>query len=84
MADLEKRHEQQLREMMDHVQCPLGFRCAESGFKDLCRAKDIFGSGKRLVCLEDPGASCGFQMRHGHGNICSCPVRFYVYMELDL
>ena len=61
-----------------------GLTDTETSFKDLCRAKDIFGSGKHLMCLEDLGASCGFQIQHGHGNICSCPVRFYLYMELDL
>jgi hypothetical protein len=74
----------ELRRMLSDVQCGNEHRCAESGFRDLCRAKDISGSGKRLICLEGLGAACGYQIPHGHCTLCSCPVRFYLHMELGL
>jgi hypothetical protein len=81
---VEKRHEQKLREMMDYIQCGEDCPCAASGFDNPCRAKDIFGSGEHLLCLEKSGAACGFQAPHNHGNVCNCPVRIYVRMELGL
>ena len=81
---VDKRHKRQIRKLMDHVQCTNGFRCAKSEFKDLCRAKDISGSGEHLMCMEDPGAPCGFQIPHGHGTLCHCQVRFYLHMEMRL
>ena len=77
-------HAKKLRKMLGQVECKKKHRCAESGFKDLCRAKDISGSGKYLMCLEDLGAPCGFQIQHGHGTLCNCSVRLYLHMEMGL
>ena len=73
-----------LREMLDNVECPKGHGCALSGFRDLCRAEDVFGSGRQLICLEDPGALCGYQVSSGEWTLCNCPVRFYLHMELGV
>jgi hypothetical protein len=73
-----------LREMLSQVECSKDHCCVQSGFRDLCRAKDIFGSGKHLMCLEDSGTACEYQIKHCHANVCDCPVRFYLHRELGI
>lgn len=82
--EIEHRDSRRLEEMMDHIECGKGYSCAKSGFNNLGQVTDLFGSGKRLMCLEDASASCGFQIPHGHARVCNCPVRFYLRMHLDL
>lgn len=81
---VDKQHERQLKQLMEHVQCPNGFKCAESEFRDVCRAMDIFGSGKLVMCLEALGEPCGFQVQHGHCTLCNCSVRCYLHKELGV
>ena len=77
-----------LRKMLVEVPCARNHRCADTGFRDLCRAEDVDGSGKVLTCLEPLGASCGYQVEVGHGQdrgtLCNCPVRIYLQVELGL
>jgi len=81
---LEDRDAQLLAEMMEHIECGKGYECAKSGFDNLGQVADVFGSGKNLMCLEDAGASCGYQIPYGQARVCNCPVRFYLHMHLDL
>jgi hypothetical protein len=69
-------------EIIDGMSCPKGFRCAERGFSELCRAKDA-GLESFLVCLEDGGESCGFRLGYGRGRYCSCPLRVYLARRLE-
>ena len=82
--NIEHEDYQKLEEMMAHIECGRGYACAKSGFKNLGQVTDSFGSGERLVCLENASTSCGFQIPHGHVTVCNCPVRFYLHMHLNL
>ena len=77
-------HAKKLREMLSQVECGKKHWCAESGFQDLCKVKAMLGSRKYLVCLEAPGATCGFQVPHDNANLCYCPVRFYLHTEMGI
>ena len=50
-----------IAELMDNMECPKRFRCAESGFEELCKAGDI-GLERYLVCLEENPPGCVFSL----------------------
>lgn len=74
-----------IQEIIEGMQCPKNFKCAENGFESLCKAKD-FGDEDSLHCLEDASNSCpfahlwdyGFQMR-----FCRCQLRVYIAKHLE-
>jgi hypothetical protein len=74
MKEEEKRI---IEEIMAGMQCPKGFRCAESGFEILCKAKD-FGLDRYLECLEPDPQSCSFAIAYGSVFFCQCPLRVYL------
>ena len=68
--------------IMGGMYCSKNFKCAESGFKRLCKAKHI-GLERFLECLESDPADCSFVMRVGDQNFCDCPLRVYLERKLN-
>ena len=68
-------------EIMAGMQCPKGFKCADKGFKRLCKARD-FGLEEYLDCLEEMPSACRFALPFGSGHLCQCPLRVYLARKL--
>ena len=66
---------------MGGMQCPKGFKCVDSGFERLCKAKDQ-GLPNYLDCLEENPDSCTFALPFGYGHLCRCPLRVYIAKRL--
>ncbi len=67
------------------MQCPKSFKCADSGFDTLCKARD-FGDDRYLQCLEDPSHACDFAKEYDYGvktRFCTCPLRVYLAKNLE-
>ena len=81
---MKEEDRKRIDEILGEMKCPKGFRCAESGFEDLCRAKD-FGDEKRLHCLEPESEPCPFATDYDCGfrmRFCNCPLRVYIAKNL--
>ena len=70
-----------IEEIMAGMKCPNNFKCAESGFEHLCRAKD-FGLEKYLECHEEKPSACSFALSFGYSHLCICPLRVYLAKKL--
>ena len=71
-------------ELVDQMECPKGFKCAESGFESLCKARD-FGNEHYIICLEKTYPACPFAIAYGFGHetrFCRCPLRVYLAQNL--
>ena len=49
---MDENTKKELEEIMGEMECPKDFKCYESGFENLCRAKEI-GVELFLECLEE-------------------------------
>ena len=81
---MKEEHRKKIQEIINGMQCPKNFRCAESGFENLCRAKD-FGDEQRLHCLEET-SDCSFAALYDFGikmRFCKCPLRVYLAKNLN-
>lgn len=82
---MKEEDRKKIQEIIDSMQCPKNFRCAESGFENLCRAKD-FGDEQRLHCLEGTSEPCSFAVSYDFGIkilFCQCPLRVYLAKNLN-
>ena len=70
-----------IEEMTGNIECPKNFKCVESGFENLCKAKD-FGLDDYLECLEEDPHKCKFALPFGNGYFCQCPLRVYLAKKL--
>jgi len=70
-----------IEEMTGNIECPKNFKCVESGFENLCKAKD-FGLDAYLECLEEDPQKCKFALPFGNGYFCQCPLRVYLAKKL--
>ncbi|MHC4751883.1 MAG: hypothetical protein ACYTFW_18665 [Planctomycetota bacterium] len=79
---IEKKVKKKIKKIMAKMRCAKNFKCAESEFDVLCRAKD-FGLEHYLECLEPEAQHCSFALCFGAGYLCSCPLRVYVSKNLN-
>jgi hypothetical protein len=71
----------EVEEIIGHLKCPKDFKCCQSGFETLCRARQMDdGVGSYLECLEEDPEKCAFAnyISTGVFHLCSCPLRRYV------
>ncbi len=79
---MDKETRKQIDEIIGEMQCPKGFRCADSGFERLCKAKTI-GLERYLECCDDDPSHCKFSLTFGgSGYYCQCPLRVYISRKL--
>ena len=74
---------QQIEKIRAGMDCPKGFICCESGFVDMCKAKDL-GLEDYVDCLADAPGGCRFSLPFGAGHLCQCPLRVYVAKKLKM
>ena len=79
---MEKQILQQVDEIRKRMKSSKGFHCAESGFENLCKARDI-GLKRHLLCLENASASCDFSLFLDRKYYCACPLRVYLTKNLQ-
>jgi hypothetical protein len=70
--DLEK-----IEAIIGKMSCPKMFKCADSGFEKLCKARD-FGVESYLDCLDEKSSECPFALPFGEGYLCQCPLRVFL------
>ncbi len=63
------------------MNCPKEFVCCESGFEDLCRARDV-GLESYIKCLKENPEKCVFSLSFGYSYFCTCPLRIYIAKKL--
>jgi len=82
---MKEEHKDRIEEILGQMQCPKGFKCAVSGFNDLCKAKD-FGNEQYLECLERTTPPCPFALVYDYmldeTHFCKCPLRVYIAKNL--
>ncbi len=78
---MEEDHKEEIEKIIDSLKCSRGFQCYRSGFKSLCKAKDV-GLESFLLCLEDAPQECRFSRPFGEAFFCKCPLRIYIAKEL--
>lgn len=69
-----------IKKIIKTIECPKDFKCYESKFKNLCKAKDI-GLKSFLLCLEEK-RECNFSIFFIDEYLCKCPLRVYIAKEL--
>jgi len=79
---MEKTDKEMIERIMAGMKCPKGFKCADSGFENLCKAKD-YGLESFLKCLEENHKECAFAIDFGVMNFCQCPLRVYLSKNLN-
>jgi hypothetical protein len=68
---------QKIEEIIGAMKCPKNFKCVESGFKNLCKAKNL-GLKSYLQCIEENPLQCKFAFPNGEKYFCKCPLRVYL------
>ena len=75
---MDERTKQQIAEVMGDLSCAKGFRCAETGFRELCEAEDI-GLENHLKCLAPNASRCQFSVMYDRETFfCCCPLRVFL------
>jgi hypothetical protein len=72
--------QKKIKKIINTIQCSKDFKCYESKFKELCKAKDI-GLKSFLLCLEET-RDCNFSIYFIDEYLCKCPLRVFVAKEL--
>lgn len=81
---MKEQDREKIQEIIGRMQCPKGFKCAEGGFENLCKAND-FGDQEALQCLEETSPPCPFAGVYNYGfqmRFCRCPLRVYLAKKL--
>ena len=78
---MKEEDKKKIEEIMQGIKCEKNFKCADSGFEILCKAKD-FGLDSYLECLESNPQDCKFALPFGYGYFCQCPLRVYLSKKL--
>jgi hypothetical protein len=77
-----EEHKTEIENIIAQIKCKKGFECYESGFKILCKAKDI-GLDSFLECLEREPTACNFSFPFALTYLCQCPVRVYIANKMN-
>jgi hypothetical protein len=79
---MNEEEKKKIEEIIDGLKCPKDFRCAQSGFDRLCKARDI-GLKSLLLCFDEKPATCKFALSFGSRHFfCECPLRVYLATKL--
>ena len=66
-------------------QCPNDFSCIATGYcgdQGICKVDHSVGESVLCLTSNERGAcSCPYRLSFGYGQICMCPVRYYLYSK---
>ena len=82
---MKEEDREKIEEILGRMRCPKDFKCVDSRFEDLCKAKD-FGADEQLLCLEQESALCPFAVECDLSiriRFCRCPLRVYLAKNLN-
>lgn len=80
-SGMREEHRQMIEEIIGNMSCPKKFKCAESGFAQLCKARD-FGVESYLDCLDESRSVCKFALPFADIFLCQCPLRIFLAKKL--
>lgn len=78
---MDEEQRKRIEEIIGGMTCPKDFKCCESDFANVCKAKDT-GMESHLECLEEKPVTCEFVLSFGYGYLCQCPLRVYIAKKL--
>jgi hypothetical protein len=78
---VESAIQEHIEEMIGGLQCPKEFSCYTSGFKNLCKVRDI-GLESFVACLMNDPLACKFSLQFGGVCFCQCKLRVYIAKKL--
>ena len=78
---MKEGHKKLIEELMQGMQCSKKFKCIESDFENLCKARNYWNYIS-LECLESNPESCEFAVPNRNGYLCRCPLRMYLRERL--
>ena len=82
VMEITQEHRTQIEEIISGMECPKDFKCYESGFENLRRAK-IFREAKLVECFEKTSLSCKLSHHFGLGYFCKCSLRRYIAQNFN-
>ena len=78
---MKEEDREKIEEIIGQLNCPKNFKCAASGFENLCKAKDT-GIDTYLLCQDNAPFLCKFSLKFKDEYFCSCPLRVYLSKHL--
>lgn len=78
-----KEELKEIQEIMGEMTCTKDFKCAASGFQQICKADD-HGVEDFLLCLDEDPMSCKFVVPFGENLYCRCPLRVHLAKKLKI
>jgi hypothetical protein len=81
MLTLQQDIQREIEEIMEGLKCPKDFICYKSGFRVLCKAKDV-GLESFIACLASNPYACKFPILYGGAFFCQCPLRIWIAKNL--
>jgi hypothetical protein len=78
---MEPHHKKEVEKIIGEVECLEDFKCYESGFNFVCKAKDVGTKKPLLLCFQKGPLKCAF-VNVSAGFICECPLRAYIARHL--
>jgi len=83
MIEEGQKTKEDIEKIISGMECAKGFKCNQSGFNNLCHAKDI-GIDSFVECLETETKGCQFSFPFGMSHLCKCPLRVYIANEMNI
>ena len=71
----------EIERIMDSMKCLKGFICYKSGFKNLCKVKNV-GEGRIIECAPENQDPCTYRFTFTGKTFCKCPLRHYIANHL--
>lgn len=75
--------EQDILKRIKECGCTKAVNCLDADFENLAPVKKIPASDL-LECFSDKAKDCKFALPFGETHFCRCPVRAYLFNELDM
>ncbi|MBN2137400.1 MAG: hypothetical protein JW720_06315 [Sedimentisphaerales bacterium] len=72
---------EQIRRIISNMKCSKGFECYKSGFKRLCKIRNV-NDGKVIECSPENTFPCEFRFEFMSKRFCKCQLRHFIARTL--